>query len=60
MIKKEFGHANGINQRTVRDYCHYIDKYRGAANNICNSKKKTPGDIVGNIYNEPNTIINLS
>ena len=26
----------------VRDHCHYTGKYRGAANNICNLRYKTP------------------
>ena len=26
----------------VRDHCHYTEKYRGAAHNICNLKYKTP------------------
>ena len=28
--------------RSVRDHCHYTGKYRGAAQNICNLRYKTP------------------
>ena len=34
IIQEEFGHDNDINQSTVRDNCHYTDKYRGAVNNL--------------------------
>ena len=26
----------------VRDHCHYTEKYRGAAHDICNLRYKTP------------------
>ena len=29
----------------VRNHCHYTEKYRGAAHNICNLKYKTPKKI---------------
>ena len=29
----------------VRDHCHHTEKYRGAANSICNLTYKTPKDI---------------
>ena len=29
----------------VRDHCHYTGKYRGATNNICNLRHKTPEKI---------------
>ena len=29
----------------VRDHCHYTDKYRGAAHNICNLRHKVPKEI---------------
>ena len=29
----------------VRDHCHYTEKFRGAAHNICNLKYKTPKEI---------------
>ena len=29
----------------VRDHCHYIGKYRGAAHDICNLRYKTPKEI---------------
>ena len=28
--QKEIGDDNDINQRNVRDYCHYTSKYRSA------------------------------
>ena len=29
----------------VRDHCHYIGKFRGAAHSICNLRYKTPKEI---------------
>ena len=29
----------------VRDHCHYMGKYRGAAHNICNLRYKVPKEI---------------
>ena len=29
----------------VRDHCHYIEKFRRAARNICNLKSKTPKEV---------------
>ena len=29
----------------VRDYCHYISKYRGQAHSVCNLRYKTPKEI---------------
>ena len=29
----------------VRDHCHYTEKYRGAAHNICNLRYKIPKEI---------------
>ena len=34
-----------INYRRVRDHCHYTEKYRSAAHNICNLKYKTVKEI---------------
>ena len=31
--------------RKVRDYCHYKEKYRGAAHSICNLKYSAPKKI---------------
>ena len=33
------------NQYKVRDHCHYVGKYRGAAHNICNLRYKVPKEI---------------
>ena len=40
----------------VRDHCHYIEKYRGTAHNICNLRYKIPKEIIivfhnGSTYN---------
>ena len=43
ICKKEFN--NDKKQQKVRDYCHYMGKYRGAANNICNLRYKIPKQI---------------
>ena len=34
-----------VNNRRVRDHCHYTGLYRGAAHNNCNLKYKTPNHI---------------
>ena len=34
-----------MNYQKIRDHCHYIGKYRGAAHNICNLKFKVPNEI---------------
>ena len=39
---KEF---NDPKNRKVRDHCHYIGEYQGAAPNNCSSKYKTPDYI---------------
>ena len=41
ICKKEFDKKN----YKVRDHCHYIVKYRGAAHNICNLRYKIPKEI---------------
>ena len=41
ICKKEFDKKN----YKVRDHCHYTDKYRGAAHNICNPRYKIPKEI---------------
>ena len=35
----------------VRDHCHYIRKFRGAAHSICNSRYKTPKEILVVFHN---------
>ena len=43
ICKKEFDdNDNNKKQQKVRDHCHYTDKYRGAAHNICNLRYKIP------------------
>ena len=44
MCKKEFGTSDKKNYK-VRDHCHYMGKYRGAAHNICNLRYKIPKEI---------------
>ena len=44
ICKKEFDN-NNKKQQKVRDYCHYIGRYRGAAHNICNLRYKVPKEI---------------
>ena len=39
ICKKEF------NNDKVRDHCHFTDKYRGAAHNMCNLRYKIPKNI---------------
>ena len=43
VCKKEFD--DNDNDKKVRDHCHYTDKYRGAAHNICNFRYKIPKEI---------------
>ena len=46
ICKKEFDdNDNNKKQQKVRDHCHYIGNYRGAAHNICNLRYKIPKDI---------------
>ena len=40
--KKEFSTDDDKNYQKVRGHCHYTGKYRGAINNICNLRYKTP------------------
>ena len=44
IYKKEFNNNDKKNYK-VRDHCHYMDKYRGAAHNICNLSYKVPKEI---------------
>ena len=41
ICKKEFNNNEKKNYK-VRDHCHYMGKYRGAAHNICNLRYKVP------------------
>ena len=44
ICKKEFDKSDKKHHK-VRDHCHYTDKYRGAAHNICNLRYKVPKEI---------------
>ena len=42
ICKKKFNtDKNDKNHHKVRDHCHYREKFRGAAHNICNLKYRT-------------------
>ena len=41
----ESGSLERKKQQKVRDHCHYVGKYRGAAHNICNLRYKVPKKI---------------
>ena len=43
--KFEDKHAKDKKYHKVRDHCHYIGEYRGAADSICNSKYSDPKEI---------------
>ena len=45
ICKKEFNNNDDKKQQKVRDHCHYTEKYRGAAHNICNLRYKVPKEI---------------
>ena len=46
ICKKEFSTVDdNKNYHKVRDHCHYIGKFRGAAYGICNLRYKTPKEI---------------
>ena len=54
ICKKEFNNNDKKNYK-VREHCHYMGKYRGAAHYICNLKYKVPKEILivfhnGSIY----------
>ena len=44
ICKKEFNNNEKKNYK-VRDHCHYMGKYRGAAHNICNLRYKVPKEV---------------
>ena len=44
ICKKEFDKSDKKHHK-VRDHCHYLGKYRGAAHNICNLRFKIPKEI---------------
>ena len=51
IYKKEFNN-NDKKQQKVKDHCHYMDKYRGAAHNICNLRYKVPKEIPVVFHND--------
>ena len=51
ICKKEFDN-NDKNNCKVRDHCHYIGKYRGAAHNICNLTYKVLNEISVAFHND--------
>ena len=53
ICKKEFS-TNDKKYQKVRDYCHYIGKYRGAAHDIYNLRYKTPKEIPS-VFNNGST-----
>ena len=40
ICNKEFSEDNGKKNYKVRDHCHFMEKFRGAAHNLCNLKYK--------------------
>ena len=44
ICKKKFDKSDKKHHK-VRDHCHYMGKYRGAAHNICNLRYKVPKEI---------------
>ena len=42
---------NYINERKVKDHCHYTGKFRGAANSICNLNYDVQKEIPIIIHN---------
>ena len=49
ICKKEFS-SDDINHK-VRDHCHYIEKFRGTAHNVCNLRHKIPKEISIGFHN---------
>ena len=46
IYKKEFNTDDSDKKhQKVKDHCHYTEKYRGAAHNICNLRYRTPKEI---------------
>ena len=63
MQKKKFFYDK--NKKKVRDHCHYIEKFRGAAHSECNLRDKVPKQIPvvfhnGSIYDYYFTIRQLA
>ena len=47
ICKKEFDTGdNDKKHHKVKDHCHYMGKYRGAAHNICNVRYRIPKEIL--------------
>ena len=45
ICKKGFSTDDNKRFYIVKDHCHYAGKYRGATNDICNLRYKTPKEI---------------
>ena len=46
--------AKDANHQKVRDHCHFIGKYRGAAHSICNLRFNVPNEIPVGFHNGSN------
>ena len=44
-MQKRFSTDDNKKYRKVGEHCHQIEKYRGAAHDICNFRYKTPKEI---------------
>ena len=52
ICKKEFSTDDDDKKNhKVKDHCHYVGKYRGAAHNICNLRYKTSREIPAVFHN---------
>ena len=52
--KFEDKHATDKNIFNIRDHCHYTEKYRGAAHNMCNLRYSVPKKIYMAFHNGSN------
>ena len=54
-VRKKFclheNDENNENKKKVKDHCHYLGTFRGAAHSNCNSKYKVPNNIPVVIHN---------
>ena len=61
VCKKRFStdDSNKKYHKVIRDHCHYIRKYRGAAHDICNLRYKIAKEIPAVFHNGSRLIIIL-